>query len=299
MRPPSHRSALREEAGRLNSSPLRSVGPVYLADRFAPLDAELNGLLGNLDPDDWGRATACALWTVKDIAAHLLDGNLRRLSFQPDGLPAEPDVPIQGYPDLVKYLNRLNAEWVTAARRISPPLLIDLLQHTGHQVAELFVRLDPEAPALFPVAWAGEAQSANWFDVGREYTERWLHQQQIRDAVNAPGLSSREWLHPVLDVFVRALPHRYRDLVAAPETEVHIAIDGTAGGDWTLRRDARQWRLYVGASEDPAARVRIGQDIAWRLFSKGLDPTRAREQVAVEGDQALGSAALGTLAVMA
>ncbi len=142
-------------------------------------------------------------------------------------------------------------------------------------------------------------QSANWFDVGREYTERWLHQQQIRDAVNAPGLSSREWLHPVLDVFLRALPHRYREVVAAPETEVHIAIEGTSGGDWTLRRDGRQWRLYLGASEDPAARVRMNQDTAWRLFSKGLDPASAREQVTVQGDQALGSAVLGALAVMA
>jgi uncharacterized protein (TIGR03083 family) len=280
-------------------SPPRPVAPVHLADRFAPLDTELIALLRGLGPDDWGRPTACALWTVKDIAAHLLDGNLRRLSFQRDGLPAEPDVPIHGYRDLVRYLNRLNAEWVTAARRISPALLIDLLEHTGRQVAELFGRLDPDAPALFPVAWAGETQSANWFDIGREYTERWLHQQQIRDAVGAPGLSSREWMHPVLDLFLRALPHRYRDVTAEPGTELDITVEGAAGGDWTLRREAGGWRLYAGASRAPAASVRMDQDTAWRLFSKGLDPTEARERVTVEGDQALGSVVLGAFAVMA
>jgi uncharacterized protein (TIGR03083 family) len=280
-------------------SPPRPVGPVHLADRFAPLDTELISLLRGLGPDDWGRPTACALWTVKDIAAHLLDGNLRRLSFQRDGLPAEPDVPIHGYSDLVRYLDRLNAEWVSAARRISSPLLIDLLEHTGRQVAELFGRLDPDAPALFPVAWAGETQSANWFDIGREYTERWLHQQQIRDAVGAPGLSSREWMHPVLDLFLRALPYRYRDVAAEPGTELHLAVEGAAGGDWTLRREAEAWRLYAGASRAPAAGVRMDQDTAWRLFSKGLSPAEAREQVTVEGDQALGSVVLGALAVMA
>jgi uncharacterized protein (TIGR03083 family) len=220
-------------------APLQPVGPVHLAHRFAPLDAELIALLRGLRPDDWNLPIACALWTVKDIAAHLLDGNVRRRSFQRDGLSAEPDVPIRGYPDLVKYLNRLNAEWVAAARRISPPLLIDLLDHTGRQVAELFGRLDPDSRALFPVAWAGEAQSANWFDIGREYTERWLHQQQIADAVNAPGLASRDWMHPVLDLFLRALPHRYREVAAEPETDLHISLEGAAGGDWTLGRERR------------------------------------------------------------
>jgi hypothetical protein len=42
-------------------------------------------LLRGLGPDDWGRPTACALWTVKDIAEHLLDGNLRRLWFMVEG----------------------------------------------------------------------------------------------------------------------------------------------------------------------------------------------------------------------
>jgi uncharacterized protein (TIGR03083 family) len=258
-------------------SPPRPVGPVHLADRLAPLDAELIGLLRGLRPDDWDRPTACALWSVKDIVAHLLDGNLRRLSFQRDGLPAKPDVPIHGHSDLVRYLDRLNAEWVAVARRISPPLLIDRLEHTGRQVAELFGRLDPDAPALFPVAWAGESLSANWFDVGREYTERWLHQQQIRDAVGAPGLASREWMHPVIDLFLRALPHRYREVPAEPETELHIAVVGAAGGDWSLRREAA----------------------GWRLFSKGLRPAEARERVSVEGDQTLGAGVFDTLAVMA
>ena len=78
-------------------------------------------------------------------------------------------------------------------------------------VVELFRSIDPFAPAHWAVAWAGEEPSAHWFDVGRDYTERWLHQQQIRDAVGAPPLTGREWLHPVLDLFVRARPVAYRD----------------------------------------------------------------------------------------
>ena len=62
------------------------------------------------------------------------------------------------------------------------------------------------------VAWAGDKQSPNWFDIAREYTEKWLHQQHIREAVGQPVLDERRWLFPVLDTFMRALPHVYRDI---------------------------------------------------------------------------------------
>jgi uncharacterized protein (TIGR03083 family) len=283
----------------MTETPLLPVGPIHLAHRLAPLDAELIALLRGLPPEAWSRPTACSRWTVKDIAAHLLDGNLRRLSIHRDGSPIVPDVPIDHYTDLVRYLDRLNAEWVTAARRISPALLVELLELTGREVSAVLAGLDPDAPAIFPVAWAGEERSANWFDLGREYTERWLHQQQIRDAVGAPGLTSREWMHPVLDLFVRALPHRYRETAAPAGTELHLIVEGPAGGDWTLRRDPSEWRLYTGGSRAPAARARMDQDTAWRLFSRGLSPAEEQKRVVLEGDQALGAGVLGALAVMA
>ena len=146
-----------------------------------------------------------------EAAAHLLHGNLRRLSFGRDGLTATPDAAIASYADLVGYLNRLNAEWTAAARRLSPRVLIELLDFTSGPVHAFFRSLDPDALALSSVAWAGEGASPNWFDIGREYTERWLHQQQIREAVGAAGLTARRWLHPTLDSFVRALPFKGLD----------------------------------------------------------------------------------------
>ncbi|MBA3260649.1 MAG: maleylpyruvate isomerase N-terminal domain-containing protein [Gemmatimonadales bacterium] len=278
---------------------LHPVRPLYLADRFAPLHVELIALLERLTPEDWDRPTAAALWSVKDIVAHLLDTSLRRLSFQRDGVIPRPDRPIESHPDLVAYLDRLNGEWVAAARRLSPGVLLDLHRFTGPRVAELFRSLDPHGRALFPVGWAGENSSENWFDVGREYTERWLHQAQIRDAVGAPGLISREWLHPVLDLFLRALPHAYREVAAAEGTGVGIGIDGEAGGSWALLREGAGWRLYEGGVPAPAARLALSQDTAWRLFSKGLSPAVARERVVIEGNLALGSPLLGALAIMA
>ena len=278
---------------------LRPLEPVLLVDRLGPLHAELIGLLRGLGPDDWHRPTACALWSVRDIVAHLLDDDLRRLSFHRDGEPPPADAgAIDSEASLIAFINRMNAEWVAVARRMSPRVLVDLLEVTGPWVEALFRSIDPDAPAHWSVAWAGEDRSAHWFDVGRDYTERWLHQQQIRDAVSAAPLTARPWLHPVLQLFVRALPYTYRDTSAPDGATVHLAIEGPAGGDWTLRREANAWRLHAGAEPNATARATMSDDTAWRLFSKGLK-TDAAARVRIDGDQPLGSIVLRSLAIMA
>ena len=51
----------------------------------------------------------------------------------------------------------------------------------------------------WPIDWAGPEPAPIWLHVAREYTERWVHQQHIRDAVGRPGLNERRWLGPVLE----------------------------------------------------------------------------------------------------
>ncbi len=277
--------------------PLHPPAPVLVLGRFAPLHAELIGLLRGLDSAGWDRPTACALWSVRDIVAHLLDIDLRRLSFHRDSR-SPAGIRLEGYESLVAFIDAMNAEWVAVARRLSPRVLVDLLEVTGPWVVDLFRSIDPDAPAHWPVAWAGEERSRHWFDVGRDYTERWLHQQQIRDAVGAPPLTGQEWLQPVLDLFVRALPFTFRDTEAAEGDTVQVAITGPAGGEWTLRREREAWRLYAGADPQPTAALTLSDDTAWRLFSKGLQPEAARAQVRIAGNQTLGSVVLRALAIM-
>jgi uncharacterized protein (TIGR03083 family) len=278
---------------------LRPVGPVFLVGLFPGLHLELMTLLRGLAPEDWNRPTACALWSVKDIVAHLLDTCLRRLSYGRDRREATPDRSIASYTDLVAYLNRLNAEWIAGTRRLSPRLLMDLMDWAEPQLHQYLESLDPHATGVFGVAWAGEEQSPTWFDIGREYTERWLHQQQIREAVGAPGLTSRQWLSPALDIFVRALPFSYREVEADPNTRIELRIGGEAGATWTLVRSSQSWQLFSGAVPDPTTVVSLDQEAAWKLFSKALPPDQASREIGIVGDPRLGQPLLRTLAVMA
>src|SRR5436309_9089598 len=116
--------------------------------------------------------------------------------------------------------------------------MIDMMKVVCEQSARFHESLDPFAPARFAVGLAGEETSLNWFDTARELTERWHHQQQIRFATGRPGLMVPELYHPVLDCFLRALPHAYRDVAAAAGTVVRVEISGDSGGVWQIVKEA-------------------------------------------------------------
>ena len=279
---------------------MKPVEPIFVADLFGEIHEELLTLLRGLSADDWYKPTVAGNWQVRDIVAHLLDSDIRRLSFQRDNAPqVPPETPIESYADLVGFLNQLNADWVKAAKRISPQLLIEFLSITGAEVTKLFKSLDPYSPALFGVAWAGEESSLHWFDVAREYTEKWHHQQQIRDAVGAPALYSRKWLHPVLDAFVRALPVNYKNTQAALGTQISFVITGEAGDVWTLVKVVDGWQLFAGIADNVVCRIEFSQDTAWRLMTKGLVRDQAAKRISITGTESFAEPLLGTLAVMA
>ncbi len=192
-------------------------------------------LLRSLAPDDWEKQTVSPRWKVKDVAAHLLDTSLRGVSIGRDGYLAE-NPKINSSADLAAFINRLNQEGVRVYRRLSPAVLIALMEVACQFLASYHASRDPYAMAPYGVSWAGEEKSANWFDTAREFTERWHHQQQIRLAVNKPGIMTRELYYPVLDCFLRALPFRYRNVPAKPGTLVEA---GNTGRNHRCRRMRR------------------------------------------------------------
>jgi hypothetical protein len=136
-------------------------------------------------------------------------------------------------------------------------------------------------------------------DVGREYTEKWHHQAQIRDAVGARPLDGRRWLAPVLALSMYALPYAFRDVAASEGDALVVAIDGEAGGVWHIIRRAGRWELVEGESAaKDAARVRLDADAAWRLFFNALDVDEAAQRVACEGDEKLCAVFLNVRSVM-
>lgn len=263
--------------------------PIEVRPLFAEQQAVFLDLLRELGAEDWERPTVCPDWTVKDVAAHVLGDHIGRLSThvlhpgQGEAFPA--------------FINRINAEWVLGARRIGPALLIDLLAHAGDQVVQLWQNVDLEAVGL-PVSWAGPQPAPVWLDAARDFSEYWTHHQQIAEAAGRDGVTTPGYLGPVLDTFLRALPHTLRDVGPRDGTALEVTVTGPAGGTWTCRRDRGRWILDRRPHPNADARLTLDPDTTWRLCTRGITPAQAAARARTDGDAQLTDTALGIVSII-
>jgi hypothetical protein len=258
------------------------IGEVPLVDVRGSLTAQrsrLLGLLASLDDAQWAAPTAAPHWLVKDIALHLLDVDLGWLARDRDHdqsgvIPVPAD-----HEEFVRGLASRNQQWVDGTRVLSPRLITSLLAWSGEQLDAYLGTV--ELTRASSVYWAGPVPL--WFDLAREFTERWVHYRQIQDAVLPAGSDQQpdEYLPPVLRTFIWGFPRQYR-APAPPGTTIALEIPGI--GTWTLARRAAGWILDEGQAAAPAASLRMSGQAAWRLLTGGRYDAR---QVKLAGDPAL------------
>jgi hypothetical protein len=212
--------------------------------------------------------------------------------------PPPPPGPIDSEHDFVAFINGLNAQWVRSAKRLSPRVLVDLYERASTEASDWFELQPLHSPALFGVSWAGEQTSANWFDIAREFTELWHHQQQIRMAVGADSLPDPRYLRAVIDTAVRGLPHSYRNVDAEPGEAVVIDVGGPAGGQWTLTREQNNWTVSRGEPLGEAARIRLQDDVAWKLLFNALPESELASTVRLTGRHELAAPMLRARSVI-
>lgn len=276
---------------------MESPEPVLTAHLFPELRQHLLSLLNNLNETDWQRATSAGKWNVKDVVLHLLSGDVGNLSRRRDkhSLPGPAS---SEWKDLVAFINSINESWVVAGQRISPRVLCDLLAHVGPQIEEYFQSLDPFALGGV-VNWAGPDPAPQWLDVAREYTERWHHQQQIRDAAGKPGLYEPRLFAPVIATFARALPHTFRSVNAPENTAVQLTVTGPGESDWMVRKSHTGWELLAGRAAAPTAEVTLRSEDAWKIFTRGIRGGEALQRAALQGNKSLGAKVLEMISVIA
>src|SRR5437773_906197 len=184
--------------------------------------------------------------------------------------------------ELVDSLSRMRGE----SGASEPILCAHLLRRVDEKLIDLLSSLTSsewDVQTIVP-RWKVRDVAAHLLDTARELTERWHHQQQIRLATNRPGIMTPDLYHPVLECFVRGLPHAYRNVDAPDGTSLLLEISGECGGRWLLSRRAAQWRFVKPPEGEFASRVVIPQELAWRVFTKGIDRDSARKQIKVEGN---------------
>jgi uncharacterized protein (TIGR03083 family) len=257
----------------------------------------LLALLDSLTPSDWRAPTVADPWLVRDLVSHLLGDDLARLSRSRDAYsPGRPP----GDETLATFLNRHNAEWVDATQRLSPRVLTELLTTTSAQIRAFWESTDLSATGE-PVSWAGPDPAPVWLDCARDFTEDWVHQQQIREALDHP-LTDPAALGAVVDTFMHAIPKTLHDHTADRDDGITFDIrlhdqTGDSTTLWTWLHNGGTW-IPSTASSSPAATLSCDADTWWRLCVRMITPHQAGARSKLDGDPELLDAALQTIAII-
>lgn len=246
---------------------------------------------------EWEKRTHFPNWTVKDILAHLLDTSIRRLSSQRDKYQASKKINIDSYQGLVQYVTDIADRWTDTFADVSPKILTEMIEKYQNELVTFFSSLEPLAQAHYPVNWAGETASANWFDIAREYTERWHHQMQIREALGREPLYSKDLYYPVIDTFMQALPFHFRKTERENGNILGVEITGDSGGTWFLEWKDKNIKLRYDIDKEPDTLVSIKQEIAWKIFTK-WNTLSLDKEFSISGDKELGQHLLSMTCIL-
>ena len=253
--------------------------PLFRAER-----QRLLNLLTRLGSAQWGSPTICPGWSVADVANHLIGDDVGRLARSRDG--SDAPVPQEDVPFPMS-LHRLNEEWVVATRRFSHAVILDLLEWTGEQIAAYWGEQDLLRTGE-QVSWAGPGPAPVWLDAARDFGEYWLHRQQILDAVSERDDTPDDVRHAVYSTLIRAVPHALHDCTREDGSCIAITLTGAGGGTWSAVSSAGTWAIADGMPGSPQARVVLSGDVAWRIWTRGVEPSDAPLEIV--GDEELGNA---------
>lgn len=276
------------------SIPPEALGtPLDVRALLQPLRDALVEVLTERSVSTWRTPTTDG-WTVHDTVGHLLGDDLGRLSRTRDGYAAAGPEDGESFPD---WIDRFNDQWVVATRRLSPRVLLEMLATTGVQVRALWAGVDLNELGE-AVTWAGADPAPKWLDLARDYTEYWIHQAQVREALGEPLLDGARFLEPLVSTFLRALPATLAEVVPEDgETTLSIEVTDLTPGDWHLKGTPDGWR-FVTAVGHADTTVSWTADTVWRLGSRNIDPAEARARATVEGDVDVAAAVCSLLAII-
>jgi uncharacterized protein (TIGR03083 family) len=260
-------------------------------DNWRVMVDENVALLRSLDADDWAKPTDLPGWNVRYIAAHLahLESELAGNPQKHVDVPEAPHIkgPMNVYTESGPLAR---ADWTTEA-------IIDEIESSAgkREIAlDAMMPLDPTAPGdgIAAVAgWDWETLLSN------RVIDQWMHQQDIRRAVDRPGgLAGPGGAH-ALAVFSRSIPYVVGKRIGPPPGTT-VVLDITGEHPTTLAAavgDDGRAAWLDAAPADPT--VRIGMDFETFIVLSGGRRTPEQVTATVSGDTSLGHAVLDNLAV--
>jgi uncharacterized protein (TIGR03083 family) len=266
-------------------------GPLDVTPALAPERATFLELLRSLSAEDWERPTECPEWTVKGLVLHVLGDDLSLLSRQRDAALDGLTLYAIDHPGVTfrALLDGFNEQWVTAASFLSVELVLELLRLVGEWSDTFYRAVGLETIARESVGlFANPEPSPYWQVVAREYDERFIHQSQVRRAVNAPELDGE-----IFTWAARVTAHLFAAWLVEYDAPAGAAIgfDVEGAGRWTVRYVDGRWAVDEG-SGDLDALVVVPRAMAVPALSRGVSLDELWDGLVITGDPSLARGAL-------
>jgi uncharacterized protein (TIGR03083 family) len=249
-------------------------------------------LCAGLSPAEWKAPTDCPGWTVQDHVSHMI-GTESML----DGRPA-PDVAVDRYPYVRNAIGRVNEAWVEAGRARSPETVLEEFRAVtaARRPALLAMSQDDfDADSYTP---AGPDTYGRFMRI--RVMDCWMHEQDIREAVDRPGHRDGLAVPVALDEVVGALGYIVGKQAGAPRgSSVRLVLTGPEGRtvDVVVEDRARVSEEPLG---EPSTTLTMAITTFMRLAGGRADPAGALASgaVGVAGDRALGGRVAARLPYM-
>lgn len=237
-------------------------------------------LCADLTDDGWSAQTECPLWTVKDVCAHLVGGEVWMSNGhppQPEGLAGIADRPVAERRDATgpAVLAELREVFALRQRQFAadPP--------------------DPAEPTLTAYGWpvtVGVLLTHRAFDA-------WVHEQDVRRALGRPGNLGTPAAVISRDILLASLARVVARLAAAPPgAVVRLTVYGPVAFDVAVTVDgSRRGRLAPWAGGTASTTLRTDWETYSRLAAGRIAPAAAA--VEVRGDAEVAARVLGHFAV--
>lgn len=250
---------------------------------------DLTGFLEGLEPGQWHAETDLPGWDVHAVAAHA--AHLEALLA---GTPHE-DIDVTAAEHVRNTLGSFNEQGVTARRDHSPDALINEIREsatTRHTELLANPPLDGTAPApgLFgAIGWTHETLLRN------RPLDLWMHEQDIRRAVHAPGNLDSDSARHAVDYLSEGIPKVLaKGAGADPGSTLVLAVNGSPTRAFEVGGDGRG-RTVDELPTDPTAS--LSMDTETFILLAGGRRAVPEDAVRVEGDAGVARRVIAQLGV--
>jgi uncharacterized protein (TIGR03083 family) len=256
----------------------RAIPPLshHEAIRMAKLELErFLALMASLSDDDWEKPTACTLWNVRHILAHVTGACAAFAHWSEFKRQGNPKVQRPYRASSLSFLDSMNQIQVDDRASATPAALIDELRTVGPRALATRARLPAPLRALrVPLPALGGIVPIGYLTDLIYTRDMWMHRLDVCRATQHEMVMTSEHDGRIVALVMRDLEKKLAAKLRTTSMVYHLS--GRIGGLWQL-----------GAKVSPAATIQLDV-LDFNLLASGrLLPEEAWSRASIEGESAL------------